>query len=191
MSEFIAFLEQHTILLVLFIVLARIIDVSLGTVRTICVVRGLRKTAATLGFFEVLVWIVAVSGVLVDISTIKALAFAGGFALGNAAGIVIEKRIGMGMQMIMFMSQNRGHSVAMALRINEFRVTQIPAKGQQGRVAMCFVILSRRKIAKALRIAFEADRDLRYVITDVRESFLDSSTSGYQQNWWRTIMKKK
>lgn len=191
MSQLIAFLEQHTLLLVLFIVFARIIDVSLGTVRTICVVRGLRKTAAVLGFFEVLVWIVAVSGVLVEITTIKALAFATGFAIGNAVGIVIEKRIGLGMQMIMFMSRNRGHSVAMALRLNDFRVTELPARGRQGRVAMCFVILSRRKAAKAMRIAYGADTDIRYVITDVRDSFLDQSVGNVQRRWASAMMKKK
>lgn len=191
MSEVIAFLEQYPALLLCFIIFARIIDVSLGTVRTICVVRGLRITAAVLGFFEVLVWIIAISGVLVDITFLKAIAFATGFAAGNATGIFIEKKIGMGMQMIMFMSRNRAHSVAMALRINDFRVTQVPARGRDGKIAMCFVIVSRRRVAKAMRIAHESDHEVRSVVMDVRESWMDQAIGGYERSRWRAIMKKK
>lgn len=192
MQNLIGFFEQHWLLLVSFIIVARIMDVSLGTVRTICVVRGLRKTAATLGFFEVLVWVIAVSGVLADITFLKALAFATGFALGNSVGIIIEKRIGMGVQMITFMSKNIGHSVTAALRFNDFRVTEIEAAGQQGKIAFCFVIVSRRKVRKALDIAYAADPDVRTVITDVRDTALERVVANTgEPTGWRAVLKKK
>lgn len=192
MQQFIAFFEQHWLLLVAFIIVARIADVSLGTVRTICVVKGLRKIAGVLGFFEVLVWVIAVSGVLVDITWLKVFAYATGFAIGNAVGIVIEQRIGMGMQMIFFMSKNIGHSVAAALRFADFRVTEIEAAGQQGKIAMSFVIVSRRKVRKALDIAYAADPDVRTVVTDVRDTALERVlTMGNEPTGWRAILKKK
>ena len=199
MQELMTFLEARTVLLVAFIICARIIDVSLGTIRTICVVRGQRRVAAVLGFCEVLTWIVGVSGVLLNITLIKVLAYATCFALGNAVGIAIEQRIGLGTQMIFFMSKNRGHSVAMALRLNDYRVTELPARGRQGRVAMSFVITGRRKVGKAIRLAEEADHEVRAVVADVRTSSLErifteagiSGISGYEPTGWRAILKKK
>ena len=47
----------------LFIFGLRVTDVSMGTVRTIMVLRGMRKVAALIGFVEVSIWVVAVSRV--------------------------------------------------------------------------------------------------------------------------------
>ena len=75
-------------LLCLLIFGLRICDVTLGTVRTVAIVKGYLSIAVALGFFEVLIWILAVSQVIVRIneSIFLALAFAGGFAAGNAVG---------------------------------------------------------------------------------------------------------
>ena len=75
---------------------ARIVDVSLGTIRTICVVNGRRHVALVLGFFEILVWIFAVSKVIGDLQhPVLAVAYALGFATGNFVGITIEKRLAL------------------------------------------------------------------------------------------------
>ena len=48
------------------IVLARITDVTLDTIRTVAVVQGRRNFAAVLGFFEAVVYIGAVAKVLLN-----------------------------------------------------------------------------------------------------------------------------
>jgi hypothetical protein len=70
------------------IFLLRIVDVSIGTIRTIAVVRGRPSVAVVLGFFEVLVWLLAISQVLARVmqEPIVALSYAGGFAAGNGVG---------------------------------------------------------------------------------------------------------
>jgi len=71
---------------------ARILDVSLGTLRTVSVVRGRVVLAAVLGFFEVTIWVVAVSKVITSFDNpFNVLGYATGFALGNAVGILIER----------------------------------------------------------------------------------------------------
>lgn len=73
-----------TILIPLFILLARICDVSLGTLRIIFVSKGLKIWAPILGFFEVLIWILAIGELMQDVDKwYYYLFYAGGFAAGN------------------------------------------------------------------------------------------------------------
>jgi uncharacterized protein YebE (UPF0316 family) len=72
---------------------SRILDVSLGTIRTIMTVRGNRKIAATIGFIEVTVWFLIVKEALStdETSIFVALAYAGGYAAGTFIGGLIVK----------------------------------------------------------------------------------------------------
>ncbi|MFW5682740.1 MAG: DUF2179 domain-containing protein [Phycisphaeraceae bacterium] len=190
-SQVFSFLDAHVWLWPAFIIVARVCDVSIGTVRTILVVRGWVKWAALLGFFEVLIWAAASAGVLVDISLLKVTSYAAGFALGNATGILIEKRIGLGKQMIMLVSASRSPSVAFALRLAGFGVTQVPARGMSGKVAMCLTVVPRRKTEEVLRIARHVDEAIHATIQDVQETSLSIPTTPTMLTGWRAIGKRK
>ena len=72
------------VLLPLFIFFARIFDVSLGTLRIIFVTKGMRKVAPFVGFFEVLIWLLAISRIMQDLDNwVSYVAYAGGFATGG------------------------------------------------------------------------------------------------------------
>lgn len=191
MSQVFSYLDAHVWLWPAFIIVARICDVSIGTVRTILVVRGWVKWAAVLGFFEVLIWALASAGVLVDISLLKVVSYAAGFAMGNAAGILIERRIALGKQMIMLVSSGRSASVAFALRLAGFGVTQVPAKGMSGKVAMCLVVVPRRKTEEVLRIARHVDEAIHATVQDVQDTSLTIPTTPTMLTGWRSIGKRK
>ena len=72
---------------------ARIVDVCMGTFRTVCIVKGKKVTAATIAFFEVLVWFfVAREALTGDIDSIFIpIAWALGFATGNYLGIFLSQ----------------------------------------------------------------------------------------------------
>jgi hypothetical protein len=85
------------VVLPILIFLARVIDVSLGTLRIIFIARGRRKLAPLLGFFEVLIWIVVVSQVMQNLhSPLSFIAYAAGFATGNYVGMWIEDKLAIG-----------------------------------------------------------------------------------------------
>ncbi len=175
----------------LFIVPARVLDVSIGTMRTIAVVRGNRVLATVLGFFEVLIWVTAVSGVLVDVTPIKLLSYAAGFALGNLTGILIENRIALGSQMVMLVSTQRTQSVAFALRMGNFMVTEVPGKGARGDVALCFCVVPRRQVPRVLGIARGVDPGVHAVLEDVRFTELMQPQSAGAFTGWRSVLKRK
>ncbi len=70
-------------ILPLLIFLARICDVSIGTLRIIFVSKGVKKVAPVLGFFEVLIWIIAISKIMQNLDNyVNYIAYAAGFATG-------------------------------------------------------------------------------------------------------------
>jgi uncharacterized protein YebE (UPF0316 family) len=108
------------------IFLARILDVSLGTLRTILVFRSYPVFAALLGFLEVVIWIMAAGQVFRDLDRwYLVLAFAGGFAAGNVVGIWLESKLAVGMETVRAISTNRDIQLAQQLRAAGYSVIEL------------------------------------------------------------------
>ncbi len=81
----------------LLIFLARILVVSLGTMRIVFVSRGLKYLAPLAGFFEVIIWLLAIRVVMRNLNNVVCyLACQAGFATGTHAGLFIEKKLAIG-----------------------------------------------------------------------------------------------
>lgn len=95
----------------LLIFCARIMDVSIGTMRIIFVSKGYRKLAPVLGFIEVFIWIMAISRIMQHIDRFAYyIAYAAGFATGNWIGMLLESRLAIGIEKVRFYCSavNRG-----------------------------------------------------------------------------------
>ena len=119
------------------IFLARICDVSLGTVRTIVMVQGRGAIAFVLGIFEILIWITVVSTVVprVGQEPLLAVFYALGFATGNLVGIAVERKIALGFMVLRVFTRTAGKPIADRLRTSGQRVTIFHGEGMQGPVA--------------------------------------------------------
>ena len=85
------------VLLPVLIFLARVLDVSFGTIRIIFISRGQKLLAPLIGFFEILIWLVAIGKVMQNLGNVYChIAYAGGFAAGNFTGMWIEEKLAMG-----------------------------------------------------------------------------------------------
>lgn len=149
----------------------RICDVSLGTIRTISVVEGRVRLSVILGFFEVLIWITAVSQVIARIgeSPLFLLAYAGGFATGNAVGILLERWLAMGSTVVRFISMQRGAELAHDLREHGWMVTTFTGQGRDGERSLVYVIAPRKDTARLLQRAREVDPGVFYVVERISE----------------------
>lgn len=157
----------NSIWLPVLIFIARVTDVSLGTMRLICVTRGRPNLAVILGFFEVLIWVLAVSGTFAHLDRwINILAFAAGFATGSAVGIWIEKFLAIGTQVVQFISCGSAQAVAEGLRLTGWRITSIPGSGRNGPVAICMAIVPRRATPQVIAQAKRIDPDVLITIED-------------------------
>lgn len=126
----------------------RIVDVSIGTVRVIYTIRGHRVVAATLGFFESLVWIYAISRLVATVgqSPMHMLAWAIGFSTGTALGITLEQWIASGSALMRIISVEKSSELLAQLREIGFGVTAIEGEGRRGPVLILFVLTPRRRV---------------------------------------------
>ncbi len=183
-------MTHETILVCLLIIFARIADVSLGTLRMMSVVNGRAKLSFGLGFFEILIWIFAVSRVIQNLSNpAYAVSYALGFALGNLIGIKLEQKIAFGEQVVRIFS-SRGEEVASALRHAGFALTEFQGSGRDGFVTLLFVQTPRREVSRALHCAAVADPKCFYLVDDIR---MAARPPGEKQapTGWRSIVKKE
>jgi uncharacterized protein YebE (UPF0316 family) len=124
----------HILLIGLLIFLARIADVSIGTLRTIVTVQGRSRLAFVLGFFEVTIWVTVISAMVKNIETAPLLAiFYGlGFATGNVVGIWAERRLALGHVALRVFSRITAPELPELLRANGQAVTVFTGEGRPG-----------------------------------------------------------
>jgi uncharacterized protein YebE (UPF0316 family) len=135
----------------LLIFLSRIVDVSCGTLRTILVVQGLRWQPALLGFFEVVVWTLAISGVIRYLEhPLAIVCYAGGYATGVAVGTTIENFVALGYRVVRIISNDLGRGVTAALRDRGWAVTRLDGEGKSGPVEISFLVIRRRDLQRLL-----------------------------------------
>ncbi len=159
---------KETLTLAALIFVARVCDVSLGTFRHAMVIRGKRLLSFWIAFFEMLIWVFAVSKVLSDLSApITAFAYALGFATGTFVGITLEGKLKIGDQAVKVFA-SIGDEVAAQLRTDGFRVTTFNGQGRDGEVILLFVQVRRRDAQKVLKLARTVDPNCYLVIEDIR-----------------------
>ncbi len=137
-----------------FIMFARIIDVSLGTLRMLNVVKGHKYRAALLGFVEVLIWIAAMRFIFQNLDNIwNILGYSTGFAIGTIVGVSIENKFGTGYLQIYIISKYHTDKIADKLRSMKIGATIMPGEGRRSGVAVIvLIILAKRRyeIIKAI-----------------------------------------
>lgn len=143
--------ELESLIIPLLIFLARIFDVSIGTVRMIMVISGHRIASAALGFIEVLIWVLAVGGAVKHLDNpLALLAFAGGFATGTLVGMAVEQRLAIGFRVVRVINPKPGVDLAGAIRSKGFMATRIDGRGRDGPVEIVFLTVRRRVVRELL-----------------------------------------
>lgn len=145
----------------LFIFFARVSDVSLSTFRTLMVVQGRKIPAAIIGFFEVSIYITALSKVVSSLDNpFNLLAYALGFACGNYVGITIENKIALGNLAVQIILKKSGNKELMeVLRENRFGVTVIVGQGLEGTKDILNVAINRKDLNNLKKIVYEYDKN--------------------------------
>ncbi len=158
------------LLIPLLIFLSRVVDVSVGTLRIIFVSRGIRLLSAVLGFFEVLVWLLAITQIMKNLSSPwHYLAYASGFAMGNFVGITVEQKLRMGMLMLRVVTRSDSSALIAALIAEGRGVTTVDAQGATGPVKIIFMVLRRKDMDAVLATIDRFNSNAFYTVEDVKE----------------------
>lgn len=155
----------------LLIALARITDVSIGTLRIIFVAKGLRYLAPILGFFEVSIWLGAITQVMQNLTNVtNFFAYALGFSLGNYLGMYIENRLALGMVVVRIITKKDSTILVGALRALRYSVTVADAQGNNGDVKIIFTVIKRADVKGVTGLILKHNPLAVYSIEDVRHA---------------------
>ena len=133
---------------------ARIVDVSLGTIRTIYTLRGRKFLGSAIGLVESTIYIVAVSSVLAGglHEPLKVVGYVTGYSVGIFVGITIEGWIASGWTMIRLVVKEGADELTHLLRADGEAVTRVMGEGRDGPAPILFVVTRRKRAKSVLKL---------------------------------------
>jgi uncharacterized protein YebE (UPF0316 family) len=155
----------------LFIFLAEVCVVTISTMRTIFVARGMKILAPLLGIFEVSIWLFAIGEVMKHLNDWRcSAAFAGGFTLGNFLGILLEEKLALGSVGVHMITHRDAGKMIDALRSADYGVTHIEAEGATGPVHVVYTVVKRKELERVLSIARRFHPNVFYSVDDLHSA---------------------
>lgn len=179
------------LVLPLLIFLARVGDVTLSTIRILFVMNGKRSIAPILGFFEALIWLLAIGQIISNVNNVWSyFAYAAGFATGTFVGMYIEEKLAVGRVVLRLISKKVTEGLMEFLHDNNFRYSILDGKGRMGKVNVMFLVVKREDLARLIEGINKHHPNAFYTIEGVKQvnesgqfsSPLPKST-GYR--WWQ------
>jgi uncharacterized protein YebE (UPF0316 family) len=156
------------LILPLFIFCLRICDVTLDTLRIIFMTKGFKYLAPIIGFFEILIWIVAITRIMQNLNSwVCYVAYAAGFATGNFVGMLVDEKLAIGHELIRVITRVEATKLVNALRESGYGVTTVKASGMQGEVGIVFIIVNRKNQKHAIEIIEQYNPNAFYTIENI------------------------
>ncbi|MFA5267323.1 MAG: DUF2179 domain-containing protein [Methanoregula sp.] len=157
------------VILPIMIFCARICDVTMGTIRVIFISKGVRYLAPVIGFFEVIIWLLAIGQVMNNLTNIVSyIAYGAGFATGTFIGMYIEEKISLGLTSVRIITKKDPLELIQYLRSHNYGVTSVDGEGGTGRVKMIFTIIRRQDLTQVVSIIKEFHPNAFYSVEEVK-----------------------
>jgi len=153
----------------LLIFLARISDVTLGTLRFIFIARGQRKLAPILGFFEVFIWLMAAREVMTNLRNVACLiAYCSGFAMGSFMGIWLEEKLSLGYALFRAVLKNDASPLLVYMKERNLGYTIVEGEGTREKVKILFSIVKRKDLKPLVSFLSTLGSNTFYTIENVK-----------------------
>jgi uncharacterized protein YebE (UPF0316 family) len=157
------------VILPVMIFCARICDVTMGTIRVIFISKGIRYLAPVIGFFEVIIWLLAIGQVMNNLTNVVSyIAYGAGFAAGTYIGMYIEEKISLGLTSVRIITKEDPMELMQYLRSHNYGVTSVDGEGATGRVKMVFTIIQRQDLTHVVSIIKEFHPNAFYSVEEVK-----------------------
>jgi uncharacterized protein YebE (UPF0316 family) len=157
------------IIIPVLIFIARVTDVSLGTLRIVFISKGMKMIAPIVGFFFFFIWLLAASRIFQNSDNwLYFFAYALGYVTGNFVGLKIEERLAIGYINIRIITQLSGEYLINRLSTEGYGVTSVEAKGSLGNVNIIYCVLKRSDYKHVAELIYEYNPQAFYTIEDIR-----------------------
>ncbi len=157
------------VILPLLIFFSRIADQTIGTLRLIFLSKGYKYIAPFLGFFEVIIWLVAVTQIIKHIDNpISYVAYGAGFAMGNYLGMILEEKLSLGKVMLRIIPKKDTSELIEYMKSQNFGLTIMDAQGSIGDVKVIMSIMERKDTKTLIPVINKLNPHAFYTIEDIR-----------------------
>lgn len=161
----------HYIVMPLLIFICKVSDVTLGTLRNLFLAKGIKSIVPVVGFFEVMIWIIAVNQVLKHLDNVMSyMGWGLGYAAGIYIGIKIDERLGLGLQMMRIVTNKSCDELVDGLAKENFGVTVMDGNGTKGPVKVIYIIIKRTDYRKVNLLVQQYSPEAFYTVEDIREA---------------------
>lgn len=160
---------DYMLFLCIKIFFVRILDVSLGTIRTIMTVKNKNLIASIIGFVEITIWFLVVKEAIntESNSIFIVLSYALGFSTGTYIGGIISYRYIKGYVTVHIITSNK--TLAEKLRENKYGVTKLKIDGlKQDDKEMLIVQISNKRTEELKLLISKTDPKAFLVISDTK-----------------------
>lgn len=161
------------IALCLQIYFARILDVTLSTIRTFYTLKGKTIFSSILSFFEVLVWfLVARQALNVDLDSLWIpISYSLGYATGILIGSFITNNFIKGIENVTIITKKENDILINTLRNNGFGISIIDLKNDFDNVKkqMLIIEVDKRYLKKLIKIVKSIDKDAFISISETKQ----------------------
>jgi len=163
--------DSSALLGALLIFSAKVIDVSIGSMRLIFLTRGKKYLAGALGFIEAIVYIVALGFVVSRLDNpLNIVMYGLGFAAGNIVGSYIEERMAVGILTVQVIGANNSGELCTRLREIGYGVTSWEGEGREGMHSVLSITLARKELPRLMNIIDEWDSHSFVTVLDARNT---------------------
>lgn len=159
------------VLLPVLIFCARIIDVTLGTLRIVFLAHGRRSVAPLVGFVEVLIWIIAISQIMRNLTNpLTYLAYAGGFAAGNYIGLLLDEKLALGRVAVRVFMKSDSDILVNKLAQGGYGVTRLNGMGTQGAIEIIYTLIERKSLPDVVNLIHQVNPRIFYAVEEIRSA---------------------
>ena len=172
---------MELLLLCLKIFFVRILDVSMGTLRTIVTVKGKTLYASMIGFFEMFVWFLVVKEALNtnETSLWVAISYSLGFATGTFIGGILSKKFISGNLTVQVITNKAYPDMVNTLRNKGYGVTVMDVEGKDNEHEkyMLFIEINNKSFNHIKNLVKNIDNNAFIVVNEtkyVQNGFIDT-----------------
>ena len=155
MSEFLDALGGISpILVCLLVCAAKIVEITIQSLKTCMMVKGQRLKAAALGFVECTIWGLVISTLISTLgdNLLLLMFYCGGYATGLFLGSTLESKIALGTSNLeLIASDDSTARITEYLKEKGRGYTVFEGHGSKEKMNMIFVVLPRKETPKTLR----------------------------------------
>lgn len=159
----------EVILTCTFIIGARILDVSFGTLRIIFVGKGKSSLSFIFSFLEVFIWFMVARNVLSGDSPLwYAFPYSIGYAMGTYIGSYINEKFVGGTLGVQVITTTQNQEILEAIRKNGYALSAIRVEGRDEDKYMLFMEINKKRFDSLEKLIKSLDQNAFIVVNETR-----------------------